>query len=83
MFGELQSGIKVLDRMKSVTLLEPKRDGKPAPEQRVSTKRACMRSFSFLWPVERSIVFSSVRYPSLWYVSNCEPACRAVCCLGT
>lgn len=35
-FGEMQSGIKVLDRMKSVTLLEPKRDGKPAPEQRVS-----------------------------------------------
>lgn len=34
-FGEVQSGIKVLDRMKSVTLLEPKREGKPAPEQRV------------------------------------------------
>eukprot|EP00752_Nemacystus_decipiens_P008045 g7190.t1 len=38
-FGELQSGIKVLDRMKSVTLLEPKRDGKPAPEQRVVIAR--------------------------------------------
>lgn len=35
-FGEVQSGIKALDRMKSVTLLEPKREGKPVPEQRVS-----------------------------------------------
>lgn len=63
MFGELQSGIKVLDRMKSVTLLEPKRDGKPAPEQRVSTER-CMRNFLFLWPVGKEHRFSSVRYPS-------------------
>eukprot|EP00903_Cladosiphon_okamuranus_P008542 g8201.t1 len=38
-FGELQSGIKVLDRMKSVTLLEPKKDGKPVPEQRVVIAR--------------------------------------------
>ncbi|CAM9133509.1 unnamed protein product, partial [Scytosiphon promiscuus] len=38
-FGEVQSGINVLDRMKSVTLLEPKRDGKPAPEQRVVIAR--------------------------------------------
>lgn len=34
-FGELVSGIKVLDRMKSVKLLEPKLHGKPAPEERV------------------------------------------------
>ncbi|CAB1105951.1 unnamed protein product [Ectocarpus sp. CCAP 1310/34] len=38
-FGEVESGIKVLDRMKSVTLLEPKRDGKPAPDQRVVISR--------------------------------------------
>lgn len=36
-FGEVQSGIKVLDRMKSVTLVEPKKDGKPAPDQRVGS----------------------------------------------
>lgn len=35
-FGELHSGIRVLDRMKSVELLEPKREGKPASHQRVS-----------------------------------------------
>lgn len=40
-FGEVESGIKVLDRMKSVTLLEPKRDGKPAPDQRVSRGVSC------------------------------------------
>ncbi|CAM9803002.1 unnamed protein product [Laminaria digitata] len=32
-------GIKVLDRMKSVKLLEPTRDGKPVPEQRVVIAR--------------------------------------------
>ena len=34
-FGELQTGISVLDRMKSVELLEPRSEGKPAPHQRV------------------------------------------------
>ena len=34
-FGELQTGINVLDRMKSVELLEPRSEGKPAPHQRV------------------------------------------------
>lgn len=34
-FGEVQSGISVLDRMKSVTLQEPKRDGKPSLQERV------------------------------------------------
>lgn len=37
-FGEVQSGMKVLDKMKSVTLMEPKREGKPAPNQRVSLR---------------------------------------------
>ena len=34
-FGELQTGINVLGRMKSVELLEPRSEGKPAPHQRV------------------------------------------------
>ncbi|CAM9900195.1 unnamed protein product, partial [Sphacelaria rigidula] len=34
-FGEVQSGMKVLDRMKSVTLVAPKQNGKPSPDERV------------------------------------------------
>lgn len=39
-FGELHSGVRVLDRMKSVELVEPKREGKPVSHQRVSALSA-------------------------------------------
>lgn len=34
-FGQLTKGVEVLDRMASVMLQEPKKQGKPVPEQRV------------------------------------------------
>ncbi|CAN0426910.1 unnamed protein product, partial [Ectocarpus sp. 8 AP-2014] len=62
-FGEVESGIKVLDRMKSVTLLEPKRDGKPAPDQRVVISR-CGQLKEDGTEVERAATPASVPPPT-------------------
>lgn len=58
-FGEVQSGVKVLDRVKSVALLEPKNQGKPVPEQRVSLTGVAAKKVSR--PVLTGVQRSSVR----------------------
>ncbi|CAM9948788.1 unnamed protein product, partial [Ectocarpus sp. 8 AP-2014] len=72
-FGEVESGIKVLDRMKSVTLLEPKRDGKPAPDQRVVISR-CGQLKEDGTEVERAATPASVPPPTGGMFASSSPA---------
>ncbi|CAM9129970.1 unnamed protein product, partial [Ectocarpus sp. 4 AP-2014] len=72
-FGEVESGIKVLDRMKSVTLLEPKRDGKPAPDQRVVISR-CGQLKEDGTEVERAATPADVPPPTGGLLASSSPA---------